>query len=219
MDCPSSDEGAFNTPLHNGKHKAGTTIHTTSVSTHEMNQKYESDEIVFSASPPRGPLARLVKGPSDATSSIETTLDMIKISLKDSEEEHMDSSLKDNMDEYKDTSDNKTTLTVISSETSKQNNGNINVPNLDIEKQKEAKIAPEYNIPSEDEYSSLDRTIIDSELPSLPTDNAVLSGKEPEHKNEDLEHILVQPVLSAEQSYIDTEPISLSDIKLIENSQ
>ena len=219
MDCPSSDEGAFNTPSHNGKDEAGSTVHTTSVSAHEMSKNYESDEMVFSTSPPRGPLARLAQGPSNATSAIETTLDMIKISLKDSDEDNMNTTLKDDMEDYKDNSDNKTTLTVISSETSNQKREKVSVQNLDIEKQKGIIITPECNIPSEDEYSSLDRTIIDSELPSLPTDTAVLSGKEPERTNEESEHIPVQSILSAEQSYIDAEPISLSDIKLIESSQ
>ena len=131
----------------------------------------------------------------------------------------MNTTLKDDMEDYKDNSDNKTTLTVISSETSKQKREKVSVQNLDIEKQKGIIITPECNIPSEDEYSSLDRTIIDSELPSLPTDTAVLSGKEPERTNEESEHIPVQSILSAEQSYIDAEPISLSDIKLIESSQ
>ena len=213
MDCPSSDDGAFNTRFTNGKYRPD----QTSLSANEMSQRYESGEMVFSSSPPRGPLATLAKGPSEASSSIETSLDMIKISLRDSNEECTNGSSQDNMNMNIDKSDNKTTLTVISSVNSHQKSGKIEVQH--IEKQIDPMQTIDCKVPSDDEYSSLDRTIVDSELPSLPTDNAICSGRTPENKCEESILFNTKLVQTAEQSETDTEPISLSDIKLIENSQ
>ena len=213
MDCPSSDEGAFNTRFTNSKYRPD----QTSLSANEMSQRYESGEMVFSSSPPRGPLATLAKGPSEVSSSIETSLDMIKISLRDSNEECTNGSSQDNMNMNADKSDNKTTLTVISSVNSHQKSGKNEVQH--IAKQIEPNATIDCTVPSDDEYSSLDRTIVDSELPSLPTDNAISSGRTPENKCEEPILINTKLVQTAEQSETDTEPISLSDIKLIENSQ
>lgn len=213
MDCPSSDEGAFNTRFTNGKYRPD----QTSLSANEMSQRYESGEMVFSSSPPRGPLATLAKGPSEVSSSIETSLDMIKISLRDSNEECTNGSSQDDMNMNIDKSDNKTTLTVISSVNSHQKSGKNEAQH--IEKQIEPNATIDCTVPSDDEYSSLDRTIVDSELPSLPTDNAISSGRTPENKCEEPILINTKLVQTAEQSETDTEPISLSDIKLIENSQ
>ena len=213
MDCPSSDEGAFNTRFTNGKYRPD----QTSLSANEMSQRYDSGEMVFSSSPPRGPLATLAKGPSEASSSIETSLDMIKISLRDSNEENTNGSSQDNMNMNIDKSDNKTTLTVISSVNSHQKSGKNEVQHL--EKQIDPMQTIDCTVPSDDEYSSLDRTIVDSELPSLPTDNAISSGRTPENKCEESIILNTKLVQTAEQSETDTEPISLSDIKLIENSQ
>ena len=213
MDCPSSDEGAFNTQFTNGKYRPD----QTSSSANEMSQRYDSGEMVFSSSPPRGPLATLAKGPSEASSSIETSLDMIKISLRDSNEECTNGSSQDNMNMNIDKSDNKTTLTVISSVNSHEKPGKNEAQHIEKQIEQNAKI--DCTVPSDDEYSSLDRTIVDSELPSLPTDNAISSGRTPENKCEESILINTKFVQTAEQSETDTEPISLSDIKLIENSQ
>ena len=213
MDCPSSDEGAFNTRFTNGKYGPD----QTSLSANEMSQRYESGEMVFSSSPPRGPLATLAKGPSEASSSIETSLDMIKISLRDSNEECTNGSSQDNMNMNIDKSDNKTTLTVISSVNSHEKAGKNEAQHIVEQIEQNTKI--DCTVPSDDEYSSLDRTIVDSELPSLPTDNAISSGRTPENKCEESILINTKFVQTAEQSETDTEPISLSDIKLIENSQ
>ena len=213
MDCPSSDDGAFNTRFTNGKYRPD----QTSLSANEMSQRYESGEMVFSSSPPRGPLATLAKGSSEVSSSIETSLDMIKISLRDSNEECTNGSSQDNMNMNIDKSDNKTTLTVISSVNSQQKSGKHEVQH--IEKKIEPNATMDCTVPSDDEYSSLDRTIVDSELPSLPTDNATSSGRTPENKCEEPILLKTKPVQTAVQSETDTEPISLSDIKLIENSQ
>ena len=115
--------------------------------------------------------------------------------------------------------DSKTILTVISSETSKPNIEAVGVQHLNIANKKEIRNIDSSNITSDDEYSSLDRTIVDSELPSLPTDYANTSGQVPENTIEESKQIDIQSADSAEQSTADTEPISLSDIKLIENSQ
>ena len=215
MDCPSSDEGAFNTPLQNGKQQPD----PTSLSANEMSQRYESAEMVFSSSPPRGPLATLTKGQSNTSSTVDASLDMIKISLKDSNEEYTDNDSKEQMVNNMNTSDSKTILTVISSETSKPNIEAVGVQHLNIANKKEIRNIDSSNITSDDEYSSLDRTIVDSELPSLPTDYANTSGQVPENTIEESKQIDIQSADSAEQSTADTEPISLSDIKLIENSQ
>ena len=144
---------------------------------------------------------------------------MIKISLKDSNEEYTDNDSKEQIVNNGNTSDSKTILTVISSETSKPNIEAVGIQHLNIANKREIRNIDSSNITSDDEYSSLDRTIVDSELPSLPTDYANISGKAPENMLEESEQIYIESVDSAEQSNADTEPISLSDIKLIENSQ
>ena len=134
-----------------------------------------------------------------------------------SNEENTNGSSQDNMNMNIDKSDNKTTLTVISSVNSQQKSGKHEVQH--IEKKIEPNATMDCTVPSDDEYSSLDRTIVDSELPSLPTDNAISSGRTPENKCEESILLNTKLVQTAEQSEKDTEPISLSDIKLIENSQ
>merc|ERR1711899_716391 len=176
MDCPSSDEGAFNTPLQNGKQPD-----PTSLSANEMSQRYESAEMVFSSSPPRGPLAAYTKGKSNTSSTVDASLDMIKISLKDSNEEYTDNDSKEQMASNLNTSDSKTILTVISSEISKPNIEAVGIQHLNLANKKEIRNIDSSNITSDDEYSSLDRTIVDSELPSLPTDYAYNSGQVPEN--------------------------------------
>ena len=73
-------------------------------------------------------------------------------------------------------------------------------------------------MPSDNETMSMDRTIVDSELPSLPIDKFENTEKQ-ENDTNDEDIIKIESLPSAEQNDIETEPISLSDIKLEENSQ
>jgi hypothetical protein len=201
MDCHSSDEGAFNAPVKEDD------------SDIDSNQPAISGS-VFRTSPPRGPLATLVKGNNSETSN-ETSLDMIKICLKDPSEEYPTTSvLIDNSDEPKNDSNNKTALTPITSESTSHKSKKRDRENADDRNARDIIIQYDNSTPSDNETTSMDRTIVDSELPSLPIDKLENTEKRANNDTRNDESFL-----SAEQNDIETEPISLSDIKLEENSQ
>ena len=86
MECNSSDESsAFSTLIkeEEGHQDLSLPTHSTSTNGHGQLHLGGSDEVVFRPSAPRGPLARFV-AETNGLRSDETSLDMIKISLKDS---------------------------------------------------------------------------------------------------------------------------------------
>ena len=117
MDCHSSDDGAFNAIVKEDDNDTDSNQPVTSASSNgHIISDYGCEKTVFSTSPPRGPLARLVKGSNSETSN-ETSLDMINITLKDPSDEYPTTGgLNENSDESKNDSNNKTALTPITSE-------------------------------------------------------------------------------------------------------
>ena len=222
MECHSSDEGAFNTLIREEEKDPDSNLPPTTLnSTNAQIEDDESNEVVFRTSPPRGPLARLMKGTNGAT-SVETSLDMIKITLKDSSGEYTSTSLNDNTEEYNDSSNNKTTLTSILIENSRQKSPD-RVHNQNSEYKNIEYIDTQYDSNSswENEATSMDRTIVDSELPSLPTDKIAIIERPANNSSNEGELLNIELLPSSPQQNNDAEmePISLSDIKLEENPQ
>ena len=235
MDCHSSDDGAFNTQIRGEEKERYFNISAPSTSTKNESIKDDGrrEEVVFGTSSPRGPLAGLMKR-SNGSSSVETSLDMIKISLKDSSGEYTTSSLNEDRYESKDQPANNktTTTTVICSEDTKpksstdfpQHADNDMVWNIKLKYDNTEAL-------SDDETTSMDRTIVDSELPSLPIDklgnldNGDTAGKRGNdvkiHNDEDHKDLMNESATSSEQRNLemDAGPISLSDIKLEEYLQ
>ena len=222
MDSHSSEDSAFNTIPKDDENDPDSTIPNPSTSTNGRTGNVGYEEEVFGSAVPRGPFAALMTGSNGAT-SVETSLDMIKISLKDSSGEYTTNSL--NEDHYGGNVHANTTTTILSHKIQhNKSTDDVNVTeNVDeCEDVKDVQIKHDKtSLEDNDDDTSVDRTIIDSELPSLPTDNVGLideSSNDLSYDDQPKTH-KIQSASSFEQKDVEAGPVSLSDIKLEEISQ
>ena len=218
MECNSSDESsAFSTLIkeEDGHQDLSLPTHSTSTNGHGQLHLGGSDEVVFRPSAPRGPLAKFV-AETNGLRSDETSLDMIKISLKDSS-----SSVDEERQKTRSDNTNEITTTTMISDNVQHLSSAVAAPEQDLKPMEGAAAASQLvaNAPSDSDTADLDNTLIDSELPSLPMDDSGLSERS-DDKTEDTKDLptsKIPPGSLLEQKDFNLEPLSLSDIQLEED--
>ena len=218
MECNSSDESsAFSTLIkeEEGHQDLSLPTHSTSTNGHGQLHLGGSDEVVFRPSAPRGPLAKFV-AETNGLRSDETSLDMIKISLKDSS-----SSVDEERRKTRSDNTNEITATTMISDNVQHISSGVDAPEQDLKSMEGAAAALQLvaNAPSDSDTADLDNTLIDSEFHSLPMDASGLSEKSND-KTEDTKDLPTSKIPSGsllEQKDFNLEPISLSDIQLEED--
>ena len=223
MECNSSDESsAFSTLIkeEEGHQDLSLPTHSTSTNGHGQLHLGGSDEAVFGTSASRGPLAKFV-AETNGLCPDETSLDMIKISLKDSKDGYSSSSVDEERQKTRSDNTNEITTTTMISDNVQHISSCVTAPEQDLKSMGEAAAAMQLvaNAPSDSDTADLDNTLIDSELPSLPMDDLGLSEKSDDKtKNtKDFPTPNIQPGSPLEQKDFNLEPISLSDIQLEED--
>jgi hypothetical protein len=222
MECNSSDESsAFSTLIkeEEGHQDLSLPTHSTSTNGHGQLHLGGSDEVVFRPSAPRGPLAKFV-AETNGLRSDETSLDMIRISLKDSKDGYSSSSVDEERQKTRSDNTNEITTTTMISDNVQHLSSAVAAPEQDLKSMGEAAaIQLVANAPSDSDTADLDNTLIDSELPSLPMDDSGLSERS-DDKTEDTKDLPTSKIPSGsllEQKDFNLEPISLSDIQLEED--
>ena len=215
MDYHSSGDSTFNAPLKADE----ATANTIDINTFKSESKH-TDEKVFGSAAPRGPLAALTVSNINQTTIESSTLDMVKINL-DGESNLEFGVESDSSYDCHNKMQQETVSTNIDYDDMNQKSFTKNKmqPGGVIEEND-----PHYLKGDVDTNSSVDRTIVDSDFPSLPTDNSapfmddINSGICTTYKDDPNTYQVDSSDLSTTaDTPIEQQPVSLSDIKLEED--
>ena len=220
MDCHSSGDtgdNAFSSSPKGEEIDAEETITAHLNPTNGEVGKQRCDEAVFGSAAPRGPLAALMASNSDSP-TVEASPDMVMLSLKDSSGDYYSN----DSNNCGSSSNLETASTLVTDDINHKPSKNFSFIHKVQYKKAKCNESDHRADLSESDNTSVDRTIVDSELPSLPTDNVEIMDhidaiESYDSYDENLKKMGCQSLEFSEENDMETEPISLSDIRLEEN--